>query len=180
MIDFLRPSKTIKRVGTSLARFGLLPVMMLLTILTISCSSTQKSTLENTPQSDSDPVLSILRVQVEAWNDGDIERFMEYYWKSDDLTFSSGGKITRGWSQTLANYKRRYPTPEKMGRTRFDDLEVFPLGDDAALVLGEWHLERQTNPMHGNFSLVFQKIDGEWLIIHDHTSRAPEEGEMTN
>jgi beta-aspartyl-peptidase (threonine type) len=125
-------------------------------------------------------VQSMLRAQEEAWNRGDIEAFMEYYWKSDDLTFSSGGKTTRGWQATLDNYKERYPTREKMGKVSFQDLEITPLGDAtsedvAAMVLGRWQLDREREPVGGNFTLVFRKIDGRWAIVHDHTSRAVEE-----
>ncbi len=178
MINVLYRFKESGIAGAVLTRFSFLPVFMLLIVIS-SCSFEQKDTLKGSQQPDAHPVLSILQEQVDAWNEGDIERFMQYYWKSDDLTFSLGGKVTRGWNQTLANYKRRYPTPEKMGRTHFNNLEVFPLGDEAALVLGEWNLERQTEPMHGNFSLVFRKINGQWLIIHDHTSRAPD-NDITN
>jgi hypothetical protein len=40
--------------------------------------------------------------------------------------------------------------------------------------LGEWKLERDEEPVSGNFSLVFRKIDGRWVIVHDHTSRVGE------
>ena len=131
-------------------------------------------------QSGEHPVLAILRDQQSAWNDGDIERFMQHYWKSDRLTFSSTGKTTRGWENTLADYRRRYPSVEKMGNTRFENLEVFPLGDKAALVLGQWFLTRQPDPLKGNFSVVFQQIEGRWVIIHDHTSRATNGTSLSN
>jgi beta-aspartyl-peptidase (threonine type) len=116
-------------------------------------------------------VEAVLRTQEEAWNRGDIDAFVEHYWKSADLTFSSGGKTTRGWQETLNRYKERYPTREKMGRVGFDGLEITALGDSAALVLGQWSLKRENEPLKGNFSLVFRKLDGRWVIIHDHTSR---------
>src|SRR5262245_51975588 len=116
-------------------------------------------------------VESILRAQEAAWNRADIDAFMRHYWNSDDLTFSSGGKTTRGWKQTLDRYRQRYPTPEKMGRVTFSELEITPLGDSAALVLGQWNLKRETEPLSGNFSLVVRKFDNRWLIIHDHTSQ---------
>jgi ketosteroid isomerase-like protein len=117
---------------------------------------------------------SVLRVQEEAWNRGDIDAFMEHYWKSESLTFSSGGKTTRGWTDTLKRYRERYPTPEKMGRVKFGGLEITPLGDAAALVLGQWNLERESEPLSGNFSLVVRKFEDRWQIIHDHTSRMME------
>jgi len=118
-------------------------------------------------------VRSVLRAQEEAWNRGDIPAFMEHYWKSDDLTFSSGGKTTRGWQATLDNYRKRYPTPRAMGRVSFSELEITPLGEEAAFVLGKWQLDRE-EPVGGNFTLVFRKIDDRWVIVHDHTSRAEE------
>src|SRR6476659_2876714 len=60
-------------------------------------------------------IKAVFRTQVDAWNRGDVDAFMEHYWKSDDLTFSSGGKTTRGWRATLDHYRERYPTREKMG-----------------------------------------------------------------
>lgn len=121
-------------------------------------------------------IAEVLQTQAEAWNRGDIDAFMEHYWKSEQLTFSAGGQTTRGWTDTLANYKKRYPTRQAMGYLEFDDLWIRPLADDAALVLGRWHLVREPEPIGGNFSLVFQRLSGRWLIVHDHTSRsAPSE-----
>jgi ketosteroid isomerase-like protein len=112
----------------------------------------------------------VLQAQAKAWNEGNIDEFMEGYWKSDMLTFSSGGKTTRGWAETLANYKKRYPTREKMGKLQFDKLEITLLGADAVLVLGRWHLQRDNDSVGGAFTLVFRRIDGAWVIVHDHTS----------
>ncbi len=116
-------------------------------------------------------VESILRAQEAAWNRSDIDAFMEHYWKSDALTFSSGGKTTRGWTETLNHYRERYPTPGKMGRLSLSRLEITPLGNSAALVLGQWSLDRESEPISGNFSLVFRKFNDRWLIVHDHTSQ---------
>jgi beta-aspartyl-peptidase (threonine type) len=114
----------------------------------------------------------ILTEQQRAWNRGDIDDFMAHYLKSDELTFSSGGRVTRGWQSTLVNYRKRYPDRATMGNLDFTQLEVRPLGEEAALVLGNWHLERKSHPdVGGNFTLILQRIDERWLIVHDHTSR---------
>jgi beta-aspartyl-peptidase (threonine type) len=57
-----------------------------------------------------------------------------------------------------------------MGQLTFSQLDIALLGDAAALVLGRWRLERES-PIGGNFSLVLRKLDGKWVIVHDHTSR---------
>ena len=129
----------------------------------------------NTNAADQPPaakqISAVLTAQAKAWNRGDIDAFMEHYWKSDKLTFSSAGKTTRGWAATKANYKRRYPDRKAMGTVTFSNIEVRPVGDSGALVLGRWRLKRKREPVGGNFSLVFRKIAGQWLIVHDHTSR---------
>ncbi len=60
-----------------------------------------------------------IEAQQAAWNKGDLDAFMIPYWKSDQLTFSSGGKTTRGWQATLDGYKSKYSTPEKIGKLTF-------------------------------------------------------------
>src|SRR5262249_36108826 len=67
---------------------------------------------------------TVLSQQAAAWNRGDINAFMEHYWKSDELTFSSRGQVTRGWTRTKENYMQRYPTREQMGQLKFSQLEI--------------------------------------------------------
>ena len=119
-------------------------------------------------------IKALLTRQAERWNAGDIDGFLKYYWKSDELTFSSGGTMRRGWEATRNRYDQRYPTPERMGRTVFSELEVRLLGKTAAMVLGRWNLHREPDPIGGNFTLVLEQIGGKWLIIHDHTSQLGE------
>lgn len=115
-------------------------------------------------------ITAVLERQVDAWNAGDLEAFMDGYWRSPDLVFTSGGEVQRGWQTTLDRYRAAYGgSPETMGRLSFSDLEVHPLGPGAAWVLGRWGLAGE-RPAGGVFSLVFREIDGRWVIVHDHTS----------
>lgn len=122
------------------------------------------------PSTDSSPRINeLLNRQADAWNRGDLRAFMQPYWNSPELTFSSGGKTTRGWQATYDRYVRKYPTRDEMGALTFSDLEVREVAPRAALVLGRWHLERR-DPIGGNFSLVLRRDGEDWVIIHDHTS----------
>jgi ketosteroid isomerase-like protein len=98
---------------------------------------------------------------------------MRHYWQSDRLTFSSDGHTRRSWTETKTRCEQRYPTPERMGQLEFTDLETHLLGDNAALVLGHWHLTCAPDYVGGSSTLVFELIDGQWKIIHDHTSATP-------
>ena len=64
-------------------------------------------------------IKALLTRQEERWNAGDIDGFMAYYWKSEELTFSSGGTMRRGWDATMNRYKLRYTSlPATAPRTR--------------------------------------------------------------
>jgi ketosteroid isomerase-like protein len=116
-------------------------------------------------------VNTVLTEQQAAWNRGDVEAFMKGYWDSPDLTFAGSSGITRGFQPVLDHYRNSYPDQKAMGHLDFSQLEVHPLGKDAALVLGRWHLNRDSGEMGGVFTLVFQRFSDGWKIIHDHTSR---------
>lgn len=122
-----------------------------------------------------DEILHVFSQQVAAWNEGNLEKFMATYWKSKELTFSAGGKTTRGWQATLDRYKKSYSTKDLMGKLTFTHFEVTKIGSEGALALGRWHLKRKTDDREGNFSVVLKKINGQWLIIHDHSSNLEKE-----
>lgn len=123
------------------------------------------------PARDVEAVRQILANQVDAWNRGDLEAFMKGYLPSEKLMFIGSRGLTYGWKQTLANYQKSYPDRAAMGQLTFDILEMKPLGDAHMLVIGKWHLARDLEEdAEGHFSLTWQKINGTWLIIADHSS----------
>ncbi len=113
---------------------------------------------------------SVLVRQADAWNRGDISGYMQGYWQSDSLLFTSGGVIQRGWKATYEKYSKTYDTSEKMGTLKFSNLEIRRLSRKAAWVFGHWELERGHDHPGGVFTLILRKISGEWKIVHDHTS----------
>lgn len=106
----------------------------------------------------------------DAWNEGNIEKYMETYWKSDSLLFVGSKGLTYGWEQTLKNYKKSYSTREMMGYLEFTVHKVDIFNDSSAFVLGGWKVVRQIGEIGGYFTLVWKKINGKWLIIIDHSS----------
>ncbi len=123
-------------------------------------------------QSNETEIRAVLDRQVEDWNRGDVRAFMQGYDDSPDTLFI-GTTVVRGHEQVLQRYLSHYGTKEQMGRLTFTILEVRPLGTDYALVVGKFHLDRSA-PAGGNsdgiFTLTFEKKQGRWKIIADHTS----------
>jgi len=119
---------------------------------------------------DKQAILNVLETQRQAWNRGDVEGYMDGYWKSDSLLFVGSTAPTRGWQATLARYKRSYPDKAAMGMLTFTVLKVELLDSTNAFMLGGWNLKREKDSPGGYFTLWFRKINGEWKIVVDHTS----------
>ena len=116
-------------------------------------------------------VKNILQIQAEAWNQGDIPAFMEYYWHSPKLQFIGSRGVTFGWQQTLDNYMKSYPDKATMGQLKFDIIDAQKLSRKVVMVSGKFTLFRkEKDDMSGHFLLVWKKIHGKWVIIADHTS----------
>ena len=121
-------------------------------------------------KADETAIRKILHQQDEAWNRGDLERFMQGYWQNDSLMFIGKSGITYGWNNTLNNYKKGYPDTAAMGKLRFDILEMKGIASDASFVVGKWFLTRSIGNVNGIFTIFLRKIKGKWLIVADHSS----------
>jgi ketosteroid isomerase-like protein len=115
-------------------------------------------------------ILEVLNNQQVHWNAGDVDAFLDGYWRAPDLTFSGTSGIARGWDAVRARYQKNYADRGAMGQLDFSALEFRFLGADAVLVLGHWHLTRAKGDLGGVFTLVWQRFPEGWRIIHDHTS----------
>ncbi|HLY18591.1 MAG TPA: SgcJ/EcaC family oxidoreductase [Bryobacteraceae bacterium] len=120
-----------------------------------------------------DDVRAVLERSQEAWNRGDLAAFASYYDDSPETTFV-GREVVKGGVQAILNrYRKSYPTREAMGTLAFSNVEVRMLAPDAALVTGEYHLERTSaggGNASGRYTLILRKTPAGWKIIHDHTS----------
>jgi hypothetical protein len=115
-------------------------------------------------------IRAVLEAEQIAWNNGDIEKFMEGYWKSDSLQFMSNRGINKGWQETFDGYKRGYPDREAMGTLRFEIIKITPIDEIHFVVSGRYFVTRLSGNLDGGFTLIFKKIEGKWLAIYDHTS----------
>jgi beta-aspartyl-peptidase (threonine type) len=150
-------------------------VVSFVLLLFWSAYEIQKTQAGNQKEKTKEAVIQVLDNQRAAWNEGNLEEFMEGYWHSDELTFYSGNDIQHGWQATIDRYRKRYQSEGKeMGKLAFDDVQVDLIGSDNALVRGRWELTMKdgTNPK-GLFTLRFRRLPEGWRIVHDHTSAKP-------
>lgn len=126
--------------------------------------------LSHAQSKDEKEIRQLLTVQTQSWNRGDIEGFMQTYWKSDSLMFIGKSGVKWGWQQTLNNYKKGYPDTTAMGKLSFDILQVKKLSDEYYYVVGKWMLKRTIGDLSGHYDLLLRKIKGKWFIVADHSS----------
>lgn len=145
---------------------------LLITLLFTSCISV-KADINSTAEESTDYELAeasirlVLEKQVTAWNKHDLEGFMDGYWKSDQLKFYGASGLTLGWDQTLANYKKRYPTKRESGTLNFVINDISIIEGNNYWVMGEYHLKREIGDAEGIFIIIFKQINGEWKIVAD-------------
>lgn len=138
------------------------PILTILTLLTLTTASAQNK--------DEQTIRKILADQTAQWNKGNLVAFMHGYWKSDSLLFVGKNGPTYGYDKTLQNYQKGYPDTAAMGKLSFNILKVSPLSIDYYFVLGKWMLKRSIGDLSGHYTLLFRKINDQWVIVMDHSS----------
>jgi len=139
-----------------------------LAIFLFSCSNEKPLTSEDKKEIYS-AIETVMDQQAADWSAGDIDGFMEGYWKSDSLRFVGSRGITYGWEQTKNNYKKGYPDKAAMGKLEFDMKQLDVLTPDDAILLGGFTLFRSSDTLSGNFTLTWKQFDGKWLVTSDMT-----------
>jgi ketosteroid isomerase-like protein len=123
-----------------------------------------------TPQSDRQAVLSVVNRMEAAWNRGDFRGYMAGF-KNPDVVFVSGGKFQAGWQGTLDHYVRDYGgSAERRGRLHFYNMKIDLLSPTAAMLVGQYRLERGARVTEGVNTRLFKKFHGRWLITMNHVS----------
>ena len=121
----------------------------------------------SSPQSD---ILSVIGRMEAAWNRGDFRGYMSGF-QNPGVVFVSGGKFQDGWQGTLDHYIRDYGgSAERRGHLHFYNMKVDLLAPDAAMLVGQYRLERGTRVTEGVNTRLFRKVRGHWLITMNHVS----------
>lgn len=141
--------------------------LLWITILLTSCSN--KIYNSNSIDYNKKEIRLVMKAQEEAWSRGDINAFMQGYWKSDSLKFIGSRGITYGWKTTLDNYKKSYPDTKIMGKLHFQIDMIERLSNDTYYLIGRYSLKREKDEPTGYFNLIWRKINGKWKIVTDMT-----------
>jgi ketosteroid isomerase-like protein len=110
------------------------------------------------------------------WQIGDGEKMHKYY--ADDVLVVSGTwePPIFTWANYLPAYKNQHA---RMGPIRFDRTNTaIKVKENSAWATYQWELSGTVDgakmAARGNTTLVFEKRDGVWLIVLNHTSVTPD------
>lgn len=118
-------------------------------------------------------ITEMMHQSAKAWTANDLDGFMAGFHNDEDLRFATPGGITLGWE----NVKARYANSIAKSDLRFSDLDITVLTPDAAVVFGRFHNDGKDGSYGtGLYTLLVRKIDGNWVIVHDHSSDLPPDG----
>jgi hypothetical protein len=93
-------------------------LLLILCTLSSACELQKKPVFD--PKAEEATIRAILNAEQIAWNNGDLEAFMEGYWKSDSLQFMSPRGSNHGWQRVLDEYKNAYPDRAAMGTLSYE------------------------------------------------------------
>ena len=107
--------------------------------------------------------------QVECWNKGDIECYVEAYVKSDSTRVISSQGVTYGYDAILDLFKQ-YWTKDNMGTLTFKGINMERLSKEHYFVTGHFDVALPDGNHHaGYFSAIMKKVNGAWRIYTDHS-----------
>ena len=119
---------------------------------------------------DSISISKVLKFQEEAWNAGNINKFMEGYLKSNKIVFTGSNGSIYGWEETKKRYLNKYSNRTLMGNLKFKIINFQKLSEKIIQMQGSFYLKRKIGDSKGFFSLIWKKENEKWFIISDHTS----------
>jgi len=104
----------------------------------------------------------------------DADAVMGVYWNSPQLVlFNNNGTVTKSWQQVRANRQSSYPNLKDV-KLDVRDVRVHVLSPTSAVVTCLWSqtqtVREQTESATGRLTLVFQKLNNAWKVVHTHTS----------
>jgi len=124
------------------------------------------------PVPDTDQIDHDIGEMIGAFQLGDIDTMHKHY--ADNVTFVSGDYQPPivGWQNYAALYERQRAAFQGMQVIRRNTLIV--THTDVAWAMYQWEFDSSVNgqpyTLRGQTTLIFNKVNGNWLIVHNHTS----------
>jgi ketosteroid isomerase-like protein len=150
---------------------------LLLILVTGACG---RSDAEPDPQALEDTLRSRIEEAYDFTKPDVVDRMSALY-AEGGVVSASGGELmasTDSVRQGIVDFWENVGRNMRDPVWRWEEVHVESLGRDAAVLTGTWsipHVAPTGRPhvIAGAWTAVFRRVDGEWLIVHEHLSIPP-------
>ena len=168
--------------GILLCRISLLSLFLLLSLALASTASAQKKkkkddTASPTPTvtvPDEQKIDTAVGEMLGAWQLGDIEKLHAHYADDVDAVNGMWAPPVIGWPNYLTSYQSQRARAQQVRLDRSNTLIRIAPGGTAAWACYQWEftavVDGNPTSAFGHTTLVFEKRNDVWLIVHNHTS----------
>ena len=116
-------------------------------------------------------ISAMMQKSARDWTRGNLDGFMDSYESGSGVTYVTPTGVVHGRDAIRARYAPRFAAGARHDSLSFEDLEIDLVAPDVANVIAYYRLSRGDSTVaHGPTSLVMRRRDGEWRIVHDHSS----------
>lgn len=123
-------------------------------------------------------VLQVAVNWAKAFNNRSFESISSIHWQSPAISKytpnKDGAFLTEGWEAIGAGWKG-IETIEGSFSVTLHNPRVTMVGDNAGIITGYTNIINNDIVSQSRITLVVQKINGKWLIVHEHSSAFPTE-----
>ncbi|MBN1903974.1 MAG: nuclear transport factor 2 family protein [Deltaproteobacteria bacterium] len=130
--------------------------------------------------SDEEMIIQVQTNFMKAYSTKDLElMYSLYYHSSDTSTFNPGDQplLCKGWKEDLEErWRNTFASETNNVTVTFHNPQATKIKDDVAVLTG-YEVATYTNPTtkeqtvnHNRVTRVVKKVNGEWLIVHDHVT----------
>lgn len=158
----------------------LLAAGFLLGILSATAQNKKKkkddtSSSNTTLMTDEQQIDYMLSEMMGAWQVGDIEKLHSTYADDVSIVSANWAPPVMGWVNYLAIYQQQRA---RMQKVRMDRTNTYiKVRGDVAWASYQWNfvatIDGQPMLSQGQATVVVEKRNGHWLIVHDHMSLTP-------
>ena len=172
---------SVVRTTASRALFFSLFLLLSLTLASTANAQKKKKKNDTTPNPptavmlpDEQRIDNAIGEMLGAWQLGDIEKLHSHYADDVDVVNGMWAPPVVGWPNYLASYQSQRARAQQVRLDRSNTLIRLAPGNSVAWASYQWEftavVDGVPSSAFGHTTLVFEKRNDNWLIVHNHTS----------
>jgi len=179
-MKFRKDPSSIRMAANRLFFFSL---FLLLTLALASTASAQKKKKKDDASSnpataamlpDEQRIDNAIGETLGAWQLGDIEKLHSHYADDVDVVNGMWAPPVVGWPNYLTSYQSQRARAQQVRLDRSNTLVRIAPGGNVAWASYQWEFTAVVDGVpasaFGHTTLIFEKRNDNWLIVHNHTS----------